>query len=81
MVKITIDDELRSRLRGLNEEVELCDAAGRTIAQVVPVSAYEDFWYTLMAAETGLSKEEVRRRRQQKGGRTLAEIWKSLGRQ
>ncbi len=80
MVKVTLDDALRARLNGLNEEVALCDEAGKTVAQVVPVSAYEDFWYTIMAAETGLSKEEMQRRRERKGGRPLAEIWKSLGR-
>lgn len=36
MTRITIDDELRAKLHGLQEPVELCNEAGDVVADVIP---------------------------------------------
>jgi len=79
MTKLTLDAELRSRLNGLDEQLEICDEAGRTVGHFLPSAVYDDLFYAALAAETPHSKEELRRRHQETGGRSLAEIWRDLG--
>jgi hypothetical protein len=80
MVKIMIDDELRCQLSGLNEQIEICDEHGRTIGRFLPADAYEEIWLAALAAETPMSKDEIKQAfRQPREGRPLAEIWNSLG--
>ncbi len=58
MTRIMIDETLRSKLHNLSEPLELCDASGRVIADVVPrpdLSAYEPW-------EPPISEEELQRR-------------------
>jgi len=77
MSRIILDSQLRSKLNGLNDQVELCDEAGATVGHFVPAPLYRE----LLAAwsKTHLTDEELERRRQEPRGRTLAEIWQSLG--
>jgi hypothetical protein len=78
MSKVIVDDSLRSKLNGLNAEVELCDASGRTLGHFVPEDYYKKLLYAWLNAQ--ISDEELERASQETGGRPLAEIWKSLGR-
>ena len=78
MTKVTVDESLRSKLNTFTEHVELCDASGRTIGHFLPEEVYRKLLYS--SVEIPLSEEEMERRRREKGGRSLAEIWKSLGR-
>jgi hypothetical protein len=80
MVKITLDNDLRGKLNGLNEPLEVCDETGHTVGRFLPAAMYDDLWYAALAAKTGEPKEELRCSHAEQGGRTLAEIWKSLGR-
>lgn len=80
MVKLTLDSDLRRKLGTLGEPVEVCDEAGRVVGHFLPTPLYEDLFYTALAAEAPHSKEELKRRHQAEGGRSLAEIWSSLGR-
>ena len=78
MGKVVLDDALKSKLNGLNEPVEVCDEAGRTVGQFLPQELYQDL---LVAwSKTWISDEELERLEKQQGGRPLAEIWKDLGR-
>jgi hypothetical protein len=77
MSKVIVDDELRAKLNGLEDDVELCDTSGATIGYVMSKAHYERLILDL--AKSQISDEELERRSQEKGGRTLAEIWKSLG--
>ncbi len=78
MGKVVLDEALKSKLNGLNEPVEVCDEAGRTVGQFLPQGLYRDL---LVAwSKTWISDEELERLSQQQGGRPLAEIWKDLGR-
>ena len=60
MIRIVVDDALRSKLRNFSEPLELCDESGRSLARVVPLedlSQYEPW-------EPSISEEELRRREQ-----------------
>ncbi|HEV3448958.1 MAG TPA: hypothetical protein VG099_30255 [Gemmataceae bacterium] len=79
MSRITIDEVLRSKLNGLNAEIELCDEAGKTVGHFLPEETYKQLVYAWLNAQ--ISDEELDRRDQEPGGSTLQEIWKRLGRQ
>ena len=79
MSKITLDSTLRSKLNGLNEELEICDESGATVGHYVPAKVYRSMIYQIAEAQCPHTEEELREMRNQKGGRTLAEIWKDLG--
>jgi hypothetical protein len=80
MGKVILDAELRTRLNGLNEPLEVCDESGRTVGHFLPLETFDDLYYAALAAESPHSKEELRRRHRETGGRSLKEIWTSLGR-
>ena len=40
MNKVTLDDALRAKLNGLNEELEVCDADGQPVGYFVPAARY-----------------------------------------
>ena len=77
MSRIVLDPQLRTRLNGLNEPMEVCDEAGKTVGHFLPDGLYREFLVAWSKAH--LSNEELERRRQEPRGRTLAEIWKKLG--
>ncbi len=78
MTKIIVDDALRNQLDGFDAPVEFRDQSGRTLGHFVPVSAFRK--HQLALDECPYSEEELARMEQETDGRTLAEIWKSLGR-
>jgi hypothetical protein len=80
MSKVILDEVLRAKLNGLHEQVELCDESGQTVGHFLPADAYKKLFYAALAAECPHSAKELERRHQAEGGRSLAEIWKSLGR-
>jgi len=75
MTRITVDQPLLERLGFLSERVELCDAAGRTLAYVTPAEPIDP---RLLVPQ--VSDEELDRRMREGGGRTLAEIMADLER-
>jgi hypothetical protein len=76
MSRVTLDPVLRAKLNGLQEPLEVCDEGGKTIGHFLPEDAYRRILHTL--AQSQITDEEIAKLRQQKGGRTLAEIWQSL---
>lgn len=56
MIRVPLDQTLRTKLHGLTEPVELCDAAGFVVARVILVE--EDF----EPREPQVSEEELQRR-------------------
>ena len=80
MGKLTLDSDLRNKLGSLGAPVEFCDEAGHVVGHFLPAPLYEDLFYAALAAESPHTKEELKRRHAERGGRSLAEIWKSLGR-
>lgn len=78
MSKIVLDADLRAKLNGLNEQVELCDRDGATVGRFVPEAEYLRLFYASLKEQ--VSDEELAELRNQPGGRPLKEIWRSLGR-
>jgi hypothetical protein len=79
MTKIIVDSTLRDKLSAIKDAVELCDEEGRTLGRFLP-SGHDRDLLSGASFPIPFSDEEIARRRQEKGGRSLAEIWKSLGR-
>jgi hypothetical protein len=80
MGRVLLDSELRGKLSGLREPLEICDAAGDTIGHFLPVDVYKNLLDGALAAELSISREELEKRRGEQCGRPLAQIWKSMGR-
>ncbi len=77
MSRVVLDDQLRSKLNGLNDQLEICDEVGRTLGHFVPEALYRQLLIAWSKAQ--ISDAELERRRQEPRGRTLAEIWQRLG--
>jgi hypothetical protein len=77
MNRLVIGDPLGAQLRA-QDHVELCDQSGATIGLFLSEEAYEQLLCAL--SKTRISDEEIERRRQEQGGKTLAEIWERLDR-
>jgi hypothetical protein len=72
MNRITVDSSMKSRLDGLVTPVEVVDETGRTLGHFVPSAA-------IPSDDCPYSIEDLERMRREQGGRSLSEIWKSLG--
>jgi len=80
MKQVTLDPILRSQLNGLSEEqLEILDEKGQTLGHFLPAALYKKMLYAAVETSCPFSKEELERRAKETGGRSLAEIWKSLG--
>ena len=79
MSKITLDADLRAKLNGLNEGVEVCDENGATVGHFVPEKVYRSMLYKIAESQCPYSPEQLKEMRKEKGGKSLAEIWKKLG--
>jgi hypothetical protein len=79
MSKVILDPDLKARLNGLNEQLEICDTDGRTLGRFLPEGAYRKLLYAAVEAACPHGRAEQERRRRETGGRSLAEFWKSLG--
>jgi hypothetical protein len=73
MSRITIDASLPDKLLALTHPVELCDARGQVVGRFTPVLAGR-----FEGVEPQISEEEIQRRKQEGGGRKLAEIMADL---
>ena len=73
MTQILIKGELSDTLSGLTDRSELLNESGEVLGIFMPTKRHK------LPIFLDITEEEIQRRRQQKGGRTLAEIWKSLG--
>jgi hypothetical protein len=78
MQSVTLDASTRAKLHNLTDLTEFRDEAGRVLGHFLPIDRPP-------AVESGRNcphtDEEIQQLRRQTGGRSLAEIWKSLGRQ
>jgi hypothetical protein len=75
MGKLVLDETTGAKLRGV-DEAELCDQSGRRVGHFLSEKLYRRLLYDWANAQ--ISAEELERRRQQPGGRALAEIWARL---
>jgi hypothetical protein len=63
MTRVVVDEILRNKLHNLLEPIELCDESGQVIGRVLPVPSPTEY----EGLESPLSKEELQRRKQNKG--------------
>lgn len=78
MKRITLDPSLRSQFDGVSEELEVCDASGRSLGHFLPNGLYAKLLYAAVKAACPFSAEELARRRQEREGKPLAEILQRL---
>jgi hypothetical protein len=76
MSEVTIDSALVARLAALSEATTLRDESGRVLGVFVPADA-ATLWPS--TDECPYTRDELDRFRNEKGGKRLSEIWKSLG--
>jgi hypothetical protein len=74
MTRVIVDPQTQARLRDLAQPAELCDESGQVFGYFTPLSSR----VPAEAREPVISEEELRRREQEGGGRTLAEILADL---
>ena len=75
MTKFVVDEVFGTRLKSLETAVEICDEAGRMIGYFQPVLSESPSGEGL---ECPIADEEIERRRQERGGRPLADILADL---
>jgi hypothetical protein len=68
MTRIMVDDLLRGKLHNFKQALEFCDESGAVLARLVPVLGPAEY----EGAEPRVSKEELERRKQEKGGKTYS---------
>jgi hypothetical protein len=76
MTQLVIDPVLCSKLQNLTAQVELLDESGQAVGHFLPPNVYQRLLYA--SVKIPFSEEEIERRRQTKGGRSLAEIMADL---
>lgn len=76
MTKIIADSDLRAKLNGLNQQMEVCDESGKTLGYFLTVKDYERLM--IEWAKLKYPPEELDRRSKQGGGRTTAEVLERL---
>ncbi len=79
MGSITLSAELRAKLNGLTQPVQLFDESGKLLAVCLPPKEY--LRLTAVPPEADFTDAEIAAALLQTGrGRPLADIWKDLGR-
>jgi hypothetical protein len=76
MGKVILDDAMRAKLNGLNEQIEFLDESGQTLGHFLPADLYHSILYS--NDQCPYSEEELQQSLQEPGGRSLADIWKTL---
>ena len=76
MVRVIVDNSLRTQLDAYDAPVQLCDESGRLIGHFVPVQVPSK--QEPAVDQCPYTKEELSRMQQETGGRALSEIWNSL---
>jgi hypothetical protein len=74
MSKIVLDAELRAKLFGAIEAVELTDEAGKVVGHYIPHEAYLRIADTLLPAQTNGEIAEARREMLERGGVSSADL-------
>jgi hypothetical protein len=76
MIKITVDNALRSSLANFSDRIEFCDESGKTVGFFVPAAEEEQLLYAW--ARDQISEAEVVAARSQAGGFSLEQILADL---
>ena len=74
MTRVEIDLNLAAKLHATPAGSELCDPTGRVVGYFLPATT-QPF---VTGIKSPISQEELARRLNEQGGRSLAEFWKEL---
>ena len=74
MSRLIVDLSTQTQLANVYETLELCDDSGRVLGHFIPALD----WSRCKGIEPQISEEELQRREQQGGGRSLAQILADL---
>jgi hypothetical protein len=77
MSTIVLDAQLRAKLNGLNEPMEVRDESGKVVGRFLPETRYRQL--LAKGGDIPFSKEEIAELRKAKGGCSLDEFWKKMG--
>jgi hypothetical protein len=77
MTRLTIDPVTLAKLHNLDGLVEVCDESRKTLGYFHPVAHASGVSQTVRSP---FPEEELQQRRQQRTGRSLAEVLERLGR-
>lgn len=79
MSRLILDPEIKAKLHGLREQMELCDPDGHTMGRYLPEDLYQKLLYRLAESQRPfLTPQEIDQRRHETGGKPLAEILQRL---
>lgn len=79
MTQISLPDAAITQLSAAHEPVVICDSAGKVLGTFFPEIVHDPSLY--VGIESPLTPEERERRLKEPGRKTLAQIWKDLGRE
>lgn len=78
MSRLILNDAFSHQLGQFTNPVELCDQSGKALGHFVPSGLS---WAGVLKGDgCPYSPDELARMQRETGGRTLAEIWRRLGR-
>lgn len=78
MSQVIVDDTMGARFDSCKTPVDICDRTGRVLGKFVPAQPLETI--SAPADRRPYTEEQLEAMRRETGGRSLSEIWKSLGR-
>jgi hypothetical protein len=78
MTQIHVDDSLKEKLSGLKQSAEFCSTDGKVLGRFLPEEEYRSILYD--SVEIPYSDEEISPFHAERGGCSLEEIWKRVGR-
>jgi hypothetical protein len=78
MTRIIYDEELKNRLLGFQQSLEVCDAQGRVVARVTPTSPAEDSEGWVQLTKDLTEEEYLRASQSTERGISTAELLERL---
>jgi hypothetical protein len=78
MNTITLDADLRAKLNGLNERIDVCDEVGKVVGHFIPSAEFQRL--LLKDVKVPFTEAQIEQFRKSGGGCTPEEFWKKIGR-
>lgn len=79
MSKLTLDSTFRTKLAGVDEPLEFCDQMGHTVGHFLPGELYQEMIYKLAESKCPFPLEQLKKKRTETSGDTLAKVWQRVG--
>jgi hypothetical protein len=79
MSSVILDGDLKSKLNGLNQIVDVRSPSGQRVGRFVPEEEFQKLFYAALAKECPYSADELARMHTEEGGETLADYLRRIG--